>query len=40
MFIAQKVASYTMGKADALRKAMGKKKLRYSRPSTRVSTKV
>ncbi|WP_409426206.1 DNA polymerase III subunit alpha [Mycobacterium sp. SMC-11] len=27
MFIAQKVASYTMGKADALRKAMGKKKL-------------
>ena len=26
MFIAQKVASYTMGKADALRKAMGKKK--------------
>lgn len=28
MFIAQKVASYTMGKADALRKAMGKKKLK------------
>ncbi|WP_454199087.1 DNA polymerase III subunit alpha [Nocardia sp. Marseille-Q1738] len=27
MFIAQKVASYSMGKADALRKAMGKKKL-------------
>ncbi len=27
MFIAQKVASYTMGKADALRKAMGKKKI-------------
>jgi len=27
MFIAQKVAGYTMGKADALRKAMGKKKL-------------
>ncbi len=27
MLIAQKVASYTMGKADALRKAMGKKKL-------------
>ena len=27
MFIAQKVAGYSMGKADALRKAMGKKKL-------------
>ena len=27
MLIAQKVASYSMGKADALRKAMGKKKL-------------
>ncbi len=27
MMIAQKVASYSMGKADALRKAMGKKKL-------------
>ena len=27
MFIAQKVACYSMGKADALRKAMGKKKL-------------
>ncbi|CAM3020843.1 DNA polymerase III subunit alpha [Skermania piniformis] len=27
MFIAQKVAGYTMGQADALRKAMGKKKL-------------
>ncbi|MDR3659144.1 MAG: DNA polymerase III subunit alpha, partial [Mycobacterium sp.] len=27
IFIAQKVASYSMGKADALRKAMGKKKL-------------
>ncbi|MCB0928223.1 MAG: DNA polymerase III subunit alpha [Mycolicibacterium insubricum] len=27
MFIAQKVASYSMGKADALRKAMGKKKI-------------
>jgi DNA polymerase-3 subunit alpha len=27
MFIAQKVAGYSMGRADALRKAMGKKKL-------------
>jgi DNA polymerase-3 subunit alpha len=27
MFIAQKVASYSMGRADVLRKAMGKKKL-------------
>ena len=33
MFIAQKVASYTMGKADALRKAMGKKEAgRCSKP--------